>query len=413
MQKNFFLQKVFAIAWKDLRLRFTGKTELLFFLILPLVFTLLLSGILFGGGGSSKIVVVVVDEDNSALSGEFVRLLTDSETVAPERMARAEGAEGYFRQEAFDDRNAAAILIIPAGMEASLKTGQPVALEFSLDPSNNNGFAVQQEVENAAGQVSRGLAVASASTREAEKVQPFTDSEARQAYYDQNLVAAQQEFASAPTRIVITTPETAADIQDQKAAQAAQASAGQLIIWVFIPLLGTSELLAYERMWGTLRRLVTTPTRKATFLTGMITGQLSSGLLQMIMLVVIGAVLLKVPWGNNPPALLLLLVSFGLSAVALGTMLGTFTRTPSQANGLSIGLGMVMGLLGGCMWPIELFPPAVANAVKVLPTTWAMTGMTQLTVYNAGMAEILPYAGVLLAFAAVFFVVGVWRFRYE
>jgi ABC-2 type transport system permease protein len=133
----------------------------------------------------------------------------------------------------------------------------------------------------------------------------------------------------------------------------------------------------------------------------------------MIMLVLVGVVLLKVPWGQNPPALLLLLVSFGLSAVALGTMLGTFTRTPSQANGLSIGLGMVMGLLGGCMWPIEMFPPAVAQAVKVLPTTWAMAGMTQLINYSAGMVEILPYAAVLLGFALVFFVVGVWRFRYE
>ena len=74
---------------------------------------------------------------------------------------------------------------------------------------------------------------------------------------------------------------------------------------------------------------------------------------------------------------------------------------------------MVMGLLGGCMWPIEMFPPAVAQAVKILPTTWAMLGMTQLTVYNAGLLEILPYEGILLAFSVVFFVIGVWRFRYE
>jgi ABC-2 type transport system permease protein len=111
--------------------------------------------------------------------------------------------------------------------------------------------------------------------------------------------------------------------------------------------------------------------------------------------------------------LLALLVSFGLAAVAMGTMLGTFTRTPSQANGISIALGMVMGLLGGCMLPLEVFPPAVANAAKILPTTWAMMGMTQLTVYNAGLVEILPYAAVLLGFALVFFIVGVLRFRYE
>ena len=164
--------------------------------------------------------------------------------------------------------------------------------------------------------------------------------------------------------------------------------------------------MASERVWGTLRRLVTTPTRKPTFLLGMITGQFSYGLVQMLMLVVIGVLLLKVPWGQNPLALLALLVSFGLAAVAMGTMLGTFTRTPSQASGLSIALGMVMGLLGGCMLPLEMFPPAVANAAKILPTTWAMMGMTQLTVYNAGLMQILPYAAVLIGFALVFFVVG-------
>jgi len=73
----------------------------------------------------------------------------------------------------------------------------------------------------------------------------------------------------------------------------------------------------------------------------------------------------------------------------------------------------VMGLLGGCMFPLELFPPAVANAAKILPTTWAMLGMIELTVYNAGLIQILPYAAVLIGFSMVFFVVGVWRFRYE
>jgi len=268
-------------------------------------------------------------------------------------------------------------------------------------------------VQKAIGQISRSLAVANASMREAEQIQPFTDATQRQAYYDQSLATGQQMFETAPVRIVITQPEIATETQNQKETQAAQASAGQLIIWVFIPLLGTSELMAYERVWGTLRRLVTTPTRKPTFLLGTITGQLSNGLVQMLMLVAIGVVLLKVPWGQNPLALLLLLISFGLASVAMGTMLGTFTRTPSQANGLSISLGMVMGLMGGCMLPLEMFPPAVANVAKILPTTWAMMGMTQLTVYNAGLLQILPYAAVLLGFSVVFFIVGILRFRYE
>jgi ABC-2 type transport system permease protein len=400
------MSKILAIAWKDIKIRSSGKTELLFFLILPLIFTLLLSGLFFGSS-SNKIVMVVVDEDNSTLSGDLVRALQASEVVAPSLMT-LENA-----QKTFDKGNAAAILIIPAGMDAKLKAGQAVALDFNTDPTNNNGLAVQQEVKKVIGKISRSAAAANISIWKAEQIKPFSDASQRQAYYDQSLTAAQQQSANASNLVVITQPENSVKAQNQQEAQAAQVSAGQLIIWVFIPLLGTSELMASERVWGTLRRLVTSPTRKPTFLLGTITGQLSYGLVQMLVLVLVGVVLLKVPWGQNPPALMLLLVSFDLAAVAMGTMLGTFTRSPSQASGLSIALGMVMGLLGGCMLPIELFPPAVANAVKVLPTTWAMLGMTQLTVYNAGLMQILPYAAVLLGFALVFFVVGILRFRYE
>jgi hypothetical protein len=34
-------------------------------------------------------------------------------------------------------------------------------------------------------------------------------------------------------------------------------------------------------------------------------------------------------------------------------------------------------------------------------------------VRGRGLVEVLPEAGVLLAFAAAFFAVGIWRFRYE
>ena len=42
-----------------------------------------------------------------------------------------------------------------------------------------------------------------------------------------------------------------------------------------------------------------------------------------------------------------------------------------------------------------------------------MSAMTDITMRGHGLVDILPEAGVLLAFAAAFFLVGLWRFRYE
>ena len=134
----------------------------------------------------------------------------------------------------------------------------------------------------------------------------------------------------------------------------------------------------------------------------------------MALLVAFGILVMSVNWGQNSRlALALLLVASALAAAALGTMLGTFVKTASQANGLSIMLGMVMALLGGCWYPMELFPEVVRNVVKVLPTTWAMQGMLDMVLRGQGVAGVLPEAAVLLGFAAIFFGVGIRRFRYE
>jgi ABC-2 type transport system permease protein len=74
---------------------------------------------------------------------------------------------------------------------------------------------------------------------------------------------------------------------------------------------------------------------------------------------------------------------------------------------------MVMALLGGAWYPSEFFPAAVRTANQILPTRWVMQGLTDLVMRGEDLNGILPEAGVLMGFAVVFFVIGLWRFRYE
>jgi ABC-2 type transport system permease protein len=133
----------------------------------------------------------------------------------------------------------------------------------------------------------------------------------------------------------------------------------------------------------------------------------------MLLLVGFGMLVLKVNWGRAPAALAVILAATALAAAALGTTLGTFVKSEAQAGGLSILAGMILALLGGCWYPLELFPPFIRSAVNVLPTTWAMQGMIDIVLGGKGLSAILPEAGILLAFAALFFAVGIGRFRFE
>ncbi len=399
------MRRVLGIAWKDLLVRFATPMELLFFIVLPVIFAFIVSGFASGqgGDGDNRIVALVVDQDATTLSQELVQTLAGSQSVRPVTLGAAAAAAQ------FDDGDAPALLTIPAGFEASLRAGQPVTLDLRLEPTNASGLAAQQAIQAAAARVSQALAAADGSVAAAERVRPFAGEAERTAYFDASLAAAQGLFASAPPRL---TAVAAVQQEQEQYNGAVQGTAGQMLIWVFIPLLGTAGMMAYERATGTLKRLLTTPTSTPTYLLGTVVSQYGAGIVQMLLLVGFGALVMNIVWGP-PLAVLAVLLAFGLSSVAMGVMLGAFVKTESQANGLSIMLGMVLGLLSGCLWPLELFPPVMQTVVHILPMTWAMQALTDLAVRGRDFGAILPAIGYMLASAALFFFIGVKRFRYE
>jgi ABC-2 type transport system permease protein len=397
------MKKILAIIHKDIRLRFAGPSEWLFFLILPVAFTLILAGGT-AGAGDARIRLLVVDQANTSLSAELIAALDKSEAVRPQ-VAPLATAESEFSQ-----RRVSAVLIIPATFDVPQLRAGKAQLELRQQPNNLNALIAYRAVTAVISRLGSAAEIAESSTAEAERIRPFETAAARQAYFDASLAAAQTSLAQSPARVAVVAG-TAKDQIEYDAA--ASSSAGQMITWVFIPLLGISGMFAYERQKGTLRRLLTTPTRRPTYLLGAITGQVATALVQMLLLVGFGAIVLHLEWGQSPVALAAMLITSALAAAALGTTLGTFVKTESQAGGLSMMLGMVMALLGGCWYPIELFPPFVQTAAKALPTTWAMQGMLDILLRGEGLAGVLLPAAVLVGFAAVFFAVGVWRFRYE
>ena len=77
------MKKILAIIRKDIRLRFAGPSEWLFFLILPVAFTLILAGGT-AGAGDARIRLLIVDQANTSLSAELIAALGKSEAIRPQ-----------------------------------------------------------------------------------------------------------------------------------------------------------------------------------------------------------------------------------------------------------------------------------------------------------------------------------------
>lgn len=399
------MKKIFAIIYKDILVRFTSPSEWLFFLILPIVFTLII-GASSGPPEDQRIPLYVVDKAENSLSADLILALEKSSVVRPD-VKNFEDANADFEK-----RKVSAMLVIPSNFaEENLSTGNLI-LELKQLPNDTDAQAAAQAIEAVLGRVGSTINIANESVLRAES-QPgfdFKSPEIRQEYFDRSKEKAEKLLDNSPNRLNRTIGNTA-DAIDYDANSSA--SVGQMITWVFIPLIGLSATFAYERQKGTLKRLFTTPVTRTVYLIATITGQVLTALLQMFLLIIFGILIMKAGWANEPLATLVMLLASALAAAAMGTMLGAFVKTEAQANGLSIMFGMVMALMGGCWYPLELFPPTIQQAMKVFPTTWAMQGLLDVVQRGRGLAAVLPEAAVLLGFAILFFIIGIFRFRYE
>jgi ABC-2 type transport system permease protein len=228
---------------------------------------------------------------------------------------------------------------------------------------------------------------------------------------EETLAASAEPFATAEVAWAAGTELT---VSRDFPTAAEQASAGQIVTWVQITLLGAAEVFVSERLGGTLRRLLVAPANRATVLGGKLLARLVLGLVQMSILFLSGTLLFGVNWGQDPLAVAAVSLAFALATVGLGMLVATFVRTRGQASSVVVGLSMALAALGGAWYPLEVTPPLYRQLVQILPSNWAMRAYTDVLVRNATLGEILPHVGVLLLFAAVFIALGILRFgRYE
>jgi ABC-2 type transport system permease protein len=60
-----------------------------------------------------------------------------------------------------------------------------------------------------------------------------------------------------------------------------------------------------------------------------------------------------------------------------------------------------MGMLGGCMWPLEIVPPVMRTVGHAVPQAWAMDAWIALVFDGAGLGDVAGDLAVLAGFAVV------------
>ena len=95
----------------------------------------------------------------------------------------------------------------------------------------------------------------------------------------------------------------------------------------------------------------------------------------------------------------------------LALLMGTLARTEEQAGAMGPAIGIALGMLGGCMWPLVIVPPVMRAVGHGTPQAWAMDGFIALIARNAHVGDVAGSLLALAAFAILLLAAGAWRLR--
>lgn len=416
-----------ALVRKDLILFLSDRRALAISLALPIVIAAFF-GSLFGGSAKpSAIEVALVQQDTSEIGNRIAAgLKADANLhITPMAMAAAEQAVRKGEQKV--------AIVLPAGFgdaagAALFGNAKKPAIALLYDPSQPavlamvKGMLTQQVMSVVSAEMFGGKAGQEMTARSLrqldEKAQTDPDSKVLR-----DMLASVQKYQALPARDAgagpargLSMPFTTSDRQlssgvaEQGYNAYAHAFAGmgvQFILFMGIDM-GIGILLAQRT--GVWNRLLAAPVG----LTQLLLSRAASGaLIAFSLLCVVFAVAVAVFGVHiaSLPGFIGMALCFGVLTASLGILIAAFGKTPEAARRIAMFAVLIMVMLGGAWLPSFLFPAWMQKLTVAVPTRWAIDGLDAVTWRGMDAMAVMPAMGMELAFALVFGLIAVWKFR--
>lgn len=385
------MKSILTIAGHHVRILFKDRTALALMLLLPLVLSWV-TGLAFGGIGSRgtySVPIAFVDQDGGPIARSIIETLSEP-PYAP-RLVSDEEARLLVSK-----REVTAALLIPANLESKLQNNDQIIITILRANFQESPRMIEQQLNQLLLKIRAAAAAANLGAEENwqgtfERVlnlwspTPPVTVKSQTVFYEDNI----------PDGFNLASP-------------------GYVVMFGMMTVITAGGVtLLSERDSGTLRRLLATPITSRQILIGKMLGIVSTGILQMSILIAAGRLIFQVNWGANLPALAMLVVGLSFAATGIGLFLAAICRTTAQANAIGLLTVLVMSMLGGTWWPMEVMPRHMQIVAKTIPSGWAMEGFTNIILRGAALGEVVVPTLVLAAFGLVFLTLGSLLFRFE
>ena len=172
------------------------------------------------------------------------------------------------------------------------------------------------------------------------------------------------------------------------------------VIFFFVFLISGIGLL-HERTTGTLNRLLATPIRKREIIFGYLVGYGIVAIVQTTVVVGYTLVVFNTQILGSLWNVVLLNLMIAGAALTLGLLVSSFAATEFQMMQF-IPIIVIPQIFFSGIIPVESMPGWLQAVAHAMPLYWGSRGMSDVVEKGAGLVQIAPNLGVLLAFILVF-----------
>jgi ABC-2 type transport system permease protein len=411
-----------SVAGKEIRLIVADRGTLAVLLLLPILLGSLFAGLNLmlvteEGEPNIQLEVILVNEDSGDFGVEVVKSLQSIDELNINRVSDISEAE-----KSVLEGGTIAAIIIPADFSEKINAYTPTEIEVIVDPAEPDSASIVTGIVNQVaaefsiwGEIQYGVRTIMEETADLTEASP----EELRAIQAQNMgviMTQLNELRRNAAISVISENLEGVKVEGGITLFLTFLFPAFTVMFIFFIVGTESASLLREREVGTLRRLLAAPLPRWTVIAGKM---LAYGLLvclQVVILFTLGNLAFDITLGRDPLALVVITITVAFVAVALGMLVAAFAKTSGQADNIGMVLAFVMAGIGGAfpLWP-PLFRSAgfIGILSKFTPHAHALEGYYSVMAENATLTQILPQLGFLWLMGLVFFLIAVWRFRFE
>lgn len=395
-------QVILALVRLRLTRIFREKVNLVWLLIMPMVFSFLMGQMMGDWGGSSgdsRPRFMVYDLDGGRAADSLLAPLLDNERFI---LVRADSslAEDIVL-EAVQKQNITAALFIPDDFSRGLARNEPAELRLLYDSDRLSSQTVRTLLDKALLKLNTLRATRDlAGQAEALGTVPFAADQFEDHWQNPRITLASTALGRVPdTGLTLTR-------------SAQHLGPAYTIFFVMMFLMMSAKELVTERQDRTLARLMVSRASSLDLVLGFFLGGMVLGLAQATVLLVLNMLPpFRVDYGDSLAGLVLVVLLFAGVCSAGSVLLGTLARTGAQADGLGMAATLVMAAVGGLWWPLEVVPPFMQDLGRGLPTGQAITIFHDMIGRGYGVAQLSGMLTGLGIWFVVLLALATWRLR--